>query len=114
MKPRGWRAVSAVRVCVPTCRHHPIPKGDWRTAAEGLRTSETASEERLTGHCGRSEDYMHELRHRDPLPPSSAVIPDAIDNLAALEKLDLSNNQISGKAVRQDRSSAIRFPPRPQ
>ena len=35
------------------------------------------------------------------------MIPDAIGNLAALKELYLYNNQISGKAVRQDRSSAI-------
>ena len=49
-----------------------------------------------------------------PSRPRRLLVELLLSPYNALKVLGLSRNQISGKAVRPDRSGAIRFPPRPQ
>ena len=49
-----------------------------------------------------------------PSRPRRLLVELLLSPYNALKELNLFNNQISGKAVRPDRSGAIRFPPRPQ
>ena len=49
-----------------------------------------------------------------PSRPRRLLVELLLSPYNALNELSLGHNQISGKAVRQDRSSAIRFPPCPQ